>query len=385
MVHAPLKTVGLNIPDLYTMQEITRRLDMVSHTARNTTTGSLYRTLVELLIVEAGMGTNIFNLNYKQLSKMRTESLVKSSWKFLHDARIQLHHDISIPLPRTGDQPLMPLFQEKVESIEDLSALNRCCLFLHAYHISDLTDGSGKVITNDAWTGICFQHKHRAESWPQQANPTRNDWNIWKKYVKLCFLHRGMRLRSPLGKWHDSKYCWVWFFSPTEEGLYYVKDTLKLQHGRIPVRTTRLQFFSTGEPCDTIPQLYPATVYKKGNNLVLSGYGEIDVPHNTVPQNLAKFLEASPGNTWCTQRIDIPQDAGHSLVYAIKNNAAIAVSDGSFRQGFGTAAFVLEGYDQDQQLKGRVISPGCKEDHSAYRSELTGILATLTITNLLCT
>jgi hypothetical protein len=46
---------------------------------------------------------------------------------------------------------------------------------------------------------------------------------------------------------------------------------------------------------------------------------------------------------------------------------------------------VLEGYDQDQQLKGRVISPGCKEDHSAYRSELTGILATLTITNLLCT
>jgi hypothetical protein len=89
-------------------------------------------------------------------------------------------------------------------------------------------------------------------------------------------------------------------------------------------------------------------------------------------------LAASPGNKWCTQWLDIPQDAGESLAYAIKNSTAIAVSDSSFQQGHGTAVFVLKGCTQDQQLKAWVISPGCEADQSAYRS------AAMTITNLLC-
>jgi hypothetical protein len=136
----------------------------------------------------------------------------------------------------------MPLFQERIVSMEDLIALNRCQLFLHAYYISDLTNGPGKVLTYDAWSGTCFQHKHRSTSWPQQANPTRNDWNLWKKYVKLCLLHRGMNMRCPLGKWNQLIKDWSWFFSPEEECLYYVQDTIQLRHCRIPLRTSRLQF-----------------------------------------------------------------------------------------------------------------------------------------------
>jgi hypothetical protein len=81
-------------------------------------------------------------------------------------------------LPREGDFPIMTLLHDYTENTDDLLALNQCQLFLHAYHVSDLTDGSGQVITEDAWRGICFQ------SWPQQANPSRKDWDLWKNTLR---------------------------------------------------------------------------------------------------------------------------------------------------------------------------------------------------------
>jgi hypothetical protein len=99
IVHAPLRNMGLNIQCLYTVQEITRLLDMVSQTTNNTTTGSLYRTSLELMIIETGVGTDLLNLNFNTLSKICMASLLKSLWKFLFDADIQIHHDIMLQLP----------------------------------------------------------------------------------------------------------------------------------------------------------------------------------------------------------------------------------------------------------------------------------------------
>jgi hypothetical protein len=81
----PTKNLGMNIPNLYTVQETTRLLDMMSHMAKLTTTGSLYRTLVDLLVIKVGMGMDVLNLDFNKLSILGTNSLVKRSWKFLHN------------------------------------------------------------------------------------------------------------------------------------------------------------------------------------------------------------------------------------------------------------------------------------------------------------
>ncbi len=62
---------------------------------------------------------------------------------------------------------------------------------------------------------------------------------------------------------------------------------------------------------------------------------------------------------------------------AIRNCTAVAVSDGSFKEGYGTAAWVIEGETEDSQLLGRIIAPGGQHNQSPYRSELTGILAAI--------
>ncbi len=116
---------------------------MMSHTFKNTTTGDLYRTSMELLNIELGMGTDFSFTPYHLFSCLVTLSLVKSSWKFIYEERIQLKHDIGMKLPRSGDCPLMQLFHRYLPNADDLMSLNKCRLYLHAYYVSDIADGSG--------------------------------------------------------------------------------------------------------------------------------------------------------------------------------------------------------------------------------------------------
>jgi hypothetical protein len=61
------------------------------------------------------------------------------------------------------------------------------------------------------------------------------------------------------------------------------------------------------------------------------------------------------------------------------------VSDGSYHpiKHQGTAAWILEGTKSSIQIIGRVVTPGHDTTQSAYRSELAGILATITVLNTL--
>jgi hypothetical protein len=235
MVFTPNKFFGLGLPHLYTIQEISRLKDMMSHTFKNTTTGNLYRTSMELLIIELGMGTDFSITPYHLFSCLVTQSLVKSSWKFLYEERIQLKHDIDMKLPRSGDCLLMQLFHRYVSNADDLMSLNKCRLYLHAYYVSGIADGAGRTITGNAWTGYNFQHLHRATAWPQQGVPSRRDWDTWRRYIKVCLLGRGMTLKTPLGKWNTPVSDWSWFFSPSEESLYYKKDESWIRFSRTPV------------------------------------------------------------------------------------------------------------------------------------------------------
>jgi len=64
----------------------------------------------------------------------------------------------------------------------------------------------------------------------------------------------------------------------------------------------------------------------------------------------------------------------HEIVKAIENGTAIAVSDGSFKPGCGATAWTIEGGMAKDKITGACLVPGTGEDHSAFRSELMGLL-----------
>ena len=63
----------------------------------------------------------------------------------------------------------------------------------------------------------------------------------------------------------------------------------------------------------------------------------------------------------------------------ITDGTALAVSDGSFKAGFGTYSWIITTQDERYCLEGVGVVPGEKEFQSAYRSELCGLHAIMTV------
>jgi len=72
------------------------------------------------------------------------------------------------------------------------------------------------------------------------------------------------------------------------------------------------------------------------------------------------------------------------LVQALRQGTLIAVSDGSYRDGIGTSAFILHDGIPSEALWGVNAVPGSTQSQSAYHSELAGVMGSITIIWALC-
>jgi hypothetical protein len=88
---------------------------------------------------------------------------------------------------------------------------------------------------------------------------------------------------------------------------------------------------------------------------------------------------------WCTYSLEAACD-GKKLVEALMTGTSaivMAVSDGSYKDTYGSAAWTIGTEDKENLLSGRAVCPGGPEDQSSYRSELTGLYAILAVTHQL--
>ncbi len=183
--------MGLRIQHPHTVQEICRLKDMLSHTYRNTTTGNLYRTSLELLFLETGMGHDLKRIPQGVIHHLATDSLVKSTCQFLL-TQLDLRHDIKVRPIRIYDQALMSAFYDLHPSQVELLKLNKCRLYLRVYFLSEIGTGDGLAILAEAWSGKQLETVYKSSSWPRNQRPCYKDWLIWQCFLKKAFLYRGL-------------------------------------------------------------------------------------------------------------------------------------------------------------------------------------------------
>jgi hypothetical protein len=171
LVYNSVKYMGLGIQHPYTIQEILRIKDILSHVHRRSTTGNLYRISLEVLFLETGMGSDINKVPKNILNTLATHSLVKSTCQFLQKHELILHHDITIKLLRENDRLIMPALLDLGLNMQELITLNRCRLYLQAMYLSDICTGDGLAISGDAWMGNCLEVPRKQSSWPRQQRP----------------------------------------------------------------------------------------------------------------------------------------------------------------------------------------------------------------------
>ncbi len=380
LVYTSEKYMGIGLKHLHSTQEIYRLKDLLSHVYRHTNMCKLYRNTLENMILEVGMGTDILQLNPQVIQLLATDTLIKSTCLFLLQHNIELKHDISMPPLRNGDQIIMKAFGRYNLSFEELCVLNKCRLYLQVYFLSEICTGDGLSITEEAWRGVRFEVPFKILSWPSFPRPSSKEWTTWQLFIKKAFLHRGLRLHSTLGHWTASDCSWEWFFSPSQECLFQTSQGTWKSYSQI-IRRNRLPIFSSqAHPQHPPPDLCRATIYTKGSRIVCTGYTPQIKETISKASCFSDFLrEAKIGEKWCMENGD-----GSHIAQAIREGVAIAISDGSYQDTYGTASWVIEGQDSSGRLVGDVIVPGSASDQSAYRSELAGIYSILVMAKKVC-
>jgi hypothetical protein len=196
-----------------------------------------------------------------------------------------------------------------------------------------------------------------------------------------------MNLKMDLGPWlHHDLYSYHWYFSPTSDSLIQITtDKQILLHPRYNRRTYNT-FCAEGTPMNQPPTtLLKASVQLTKDNLLWmtdKGYFS-EIAQEPTYKTFSDYLQRSErSNRWCFNYVDIPQDY-ELLLSDMMEGHVILISDGSYNptDNYGTAAWILEGKLSNLQMSGKIITPGQATVQSAYRSELAGILAAVSIIN----
>ena len=144
------------------------------------------------------------------------------------------------------------------------------------------------------------------------------------------------------------------------------------------------------DPTQVPIDLLRTTTYKKkkGSHLIATGTAQHEEPNQREERtitSLSEYLQSLPvDRKWSLEAMTIPEDEATNLAEAIKNGTAIAVSDGSFSNEFGTASWVIEGANSHGRITGNNISPGDRLDQNAYRSELSGLYGIVLTIQAIC-
>jgi len=103
-----------------------------------------------------------------------------------------------------------------------------------------------------------------------------------------------------------------------------------------------------------------ATVYKHGSMTTITGYGPIQRDATEVELN-----PMEPLWTWWQCQLTV-EGTMAQLIQAFYSGKAVAVSNGSFKDQAGVAAWMIKGDMVANQVVGNGLTLGKAEDQSAY-------------------
>jgi hypothetical protein len=96
-----------------------------------------------------------------------------------------------------------------------------------------------------------------------------------------------------------------------------------------------------------------------------------------------RVANLTPAAKWSIKNY-IASDNGEQIAQSITDGSAVAVCDGSYKDGKGSAAWVIEGATSEGRIRGTNFPPGPSTGQNSYRSELAGIYGILTMLNVIC-
>ncbi len=280
--------------------------------------------------------------------------------------------------------------------------------FLQVVSLSDISTGKGDQIDPrwirepraDLPSPASFSRSNF--EWPVQQGPPPSDWAIWKSCISKAWCSSFPLLSRPLRNWLETPDTilsdWDWFVSQDHTTLYhFTLDRVWYQFSPVSARSRNRFRSHTQQPCPHPPN--PSCVFRC---TVEDRYGTISVSHSdtslvepppvsSMVSSVSRLENMRPSSDISTTLQDVllrVNDASwicewfhcssslSSLLVDLVTGQAVAVSDGSFYPDSkrASAAWIIASHDGKEFIKGGGLVPGPLLCHSAYRSELAGLL-----------
>ena len=408
VVFGPPKYQGIGIPHLFVEQGLAHIQKVLRFCRSRAITGKLLRATLQQHTMELGLPDSMFTYKYADFGCLASPSWLSDLWKFLDHFHLELDVDSPLLAKCTDDDAFLMLqfFLHGYRGGE-LSLLNKCRVYVQAITLGDLTTANGKFFVYEAWNGIPLGRRSSLR-WPNQGPLPDSAWTFWQKALHKVFGGSCEQpLSAPLGPWNkeiiDS---WTQWYDPTSNRIYERNGDQWYFYPSASVRASRRQglgkFLSTERGSDPLPitavpasfnYMYRGTgsQRRRSTYIILQSVDHRQyAPTQPIPDSfptLEEQIQSLPaGENWAilnASGVNLTTLAGD-----IERGSAIAVSDGSFKDQFGTAAWRIEGQDADPVskawLEGSCVIPGLPLDQSAYRSELGGLYGIVTMAKLFC-
>jgi hypothetical protein len=391
VVWGPLRYQGLGIRHLWTTQGVEHLLAILRHGTQPSLTGRLLRTTLEDMQLETGLSKSFLSYSYDDFGVLATRSWIKATWEFLSASRITVIDPFEKPsLACANDCFLMEKFFEHGYRGSALELLNSCRKHIHALRLSDICSADGSFISDSAIEVQLDLHRTSPIHWPPTHRPELSVRSHWRAALSKIFVRptTPQTLIQPLLPFtaaaSDS---WLWKYSSSEQRLFVPNgaswDFYHVSAGR---RRSLNRLYQLGRSVHFLPpDSTAATVSLQGSQVRLISRGLPSPAPTRAPAPLlfSQTLDALPAaSKWAIQEYALPSDLSPILA-SLRAGSARAISDGSFKDKFGTSAFtILDAHDCC--ILGLNIVPGHPDDQGAYRSELAGLFGIVLVVNLLC-
>lgn len=180
---------------------------LLRHYGCETAVGRLLQVSMELLLIELGMGSQPFLVNFKQCGHLVTDSWLKSVWEKVYLFGITIEeYKVDLSPLRMGDEWLMLVFQRMGYDATDMLRLNRVRLHQQVLFVSDIMDARGSALDWKYWMRQEQDERWSRFAFPTQAPPSK-DFRFWQQALLRIRYSRHQTLGPFL---RDSHKVWEW-------------------------------------------------------------------------------------------------------------------------------------------------------------------------------
>ncbi len=403
---APKALHGLAVPHLWVEQGIYHLQRVVECTAlKSDITGRLIRQSLEQMHLEVGTESCPFSQPHGIWRSLATESWVTCVWDFTEENAIGVSSGSpAVPMLKSADRTMMEAFvQSGIKDPRVLGSLNRCRLFLRAARVSDVLTVCGNYIKQDLWDRMPAEVSSTNNfDWPRQGLPSKEDWQRWQDALQQVFSFRGPILKIQGGYggfWTNSWKKWNWFLGKKQTVLaevshetgevrwFSIEPQVGRQTRRSKIRSSRV--VSARKPLSSLlqgewrrvdvstrdPQFYVVTAELETPEDFERNFLE-ELPQVPFTQyQCDQFREAIRWASQISFEEELENEEIEQLALDLSRDGITAVSDGSAKDGQGSAAWIL--LSAFGRISGGFRIPGEPTAQDSYRAELGGLLAIL--------